>query len=468
MQNGISKQYAIFTHGFFALMAVFAVVFANERFQADGAYYLFKVINYESFQIEHQRFILIFSQALPLLGVKMHLSVSNIILLNSLSNIFFFYLVFLYVVYRLQDQTGGVAVILFQVLGVLHLQFTPMYEIWYGAVLLVPLRSHIFFERHSTAPDWLVFTALMITVLFSHPLLFIPLIFILIFSTVENWWMHWRVFIAVVISFVSWYIIKKIFLTEYEANKISMLDTSWNKAYLNLIKPAYLWAQVKYFFTYYTVPTCLFLFSLLFYLVRRARVKAMLLFCFFIGHIVVVNFTHVNDATLTPYFERMYMPLIAIAVLPFLYDIFTQLLLTNVIGGTIVALIVVWRIGRFVDVGLDYKEATAHADKAIVAATQMQGSKFELNHSDSQWCMKLMDWSFAMETMVRSAAKNPNRTITIAIWSDFDEANNRERLKNNPNEFMMRCFEVVPDTHLNPKYFKVQHGHYRYLPEVCK
>ncbi|HET6991795.1 MAG TPA: hypothetical protein VFJ43_10745, partial [Bacteroidia bacterium] len=77
------NYYSILTRLFFLIMAIFAVVFAQERFQADGAYYLFKVVNNGQFQIEHQRFILAVSQILPLIGVKLGLSLNAIIILNS-------------------------------------------------------------------------------------------------------------------------------------------------------------------------------------------------------------------------------------------------------------------------------------------------------------------------------------------------------------------------------------------------
>src|SRR6476620_3064741 len=103
--NFFRDKYNFWTHIFFVAMTIFALVYAHERFQADGAYYLFKVVNFGHFQIEHQRFILIFSQWLPLLGAKMGASLHTIILLNSVSNIIFFYVIFWYCVYVLLDQT---------------------------------------------------------------------------------------------------------------------------------------------------------------------------------------------------------------------------------------------------------------------------------------------------------------------------------------------------------------------------
>jgi hypothetical protein len=153
-------------------MALFAIVFAPERFQADGAYYLFKVVNFEHFQIEHQRYILAVSQILPLVGVKIGLSLNSIFVLNSLNNVVFFYLIFLYAVYYLKDKTAGIAIILFMVFGVLHIQFTPMYEIWYGIILIVLVHTHLIQKRYFLVNDLFFLGIIFITILFSHPLLF--------------------------------------------------------------------------------------------------------------------------------------------------------------------------------------------------------------------------------------------------------------------------------------------------------
>jgi hypothetical protein len=446
-------------------MAVFAIVFAKERFQADGAYYLFKIVNYEDFQVEHQRYILAVSQALPLLGAKLGLSLDTIFILNSLNNVVFFYLVFLYAVYYLGDKTAGIAVILFMVFGVLHIQFTPMYEIWYGTILLVLVRSHLVQGRTIFFKDLLLVGLIMLTILFSHPLLFIPLLFILLFEAMETWNIQWRMFFCVVIVFISWYAIKKLFLSTYESGKMSLLDTSWNKAYKDLLDPAYYWKLFKFFFTYYTIPVIAYLLTMGYYIFRKARGKMILLSVFFFGHILLINFTHMMDWELSPYFERMYMPIIPIVFLPFLYDFFTQLALRNNVGAVILVLLVSWRVARFVDVGLDYKKHTALSERVIEEAQKLPGSKFELHPDDYKSCLKHTDWSFTMESMLRSTAMDKSHTVTVCTWEDLAEAGNAQRL--NENDYMMRRWEIMPDYAMNEKYFHIRHGKYVQLAPVC-
>jgi hypothetical protein len=459
------NYYSILSNLFFIAMAVFAIVFAKERFQADGAYYLFKIVNSGHFQIEHQRYILAVSQALPLLGAKLGMSMNAIIVLNSLNNVVFFYLVFLYAVYFLKDQTAGVAIILFMVFGVLHIQFTPMYEIWYGTILIVLVRSHMLQGRYIFMKDLLLVGIIMLTVLFAHPLLFIPLLFVIMFDAMETWRIQWRMFFCIVIVFVSWYTIKKLFLSSYEAGKMSMLDTSWNKAYKDLLMPGYYWKLFKFFFTYYTIPVIVYLLTMGYYIFRKARGKMILLSAFFFGHILLINFTHEMDWTISPYFERMYMPIIPIVFLPFLYDFFTQLALRNGVGAFILIAIVGWRIGRFVDVGMDYKKLTAKAERLITEAQKLPGSKFQVNNDDYRGCYHYLDWSFTMESMLRSSAIDKTHPVTICTWEDMFESGNEARLKE--NEFMMRRWEITPDDATNQTYFHVQHGKYVMQPAVC-
>jgi hypothetical protein len=459
------NYYFLLTNTFFLLMAIFAIVFAKERFQADGAYYLFKIVNNEDFQIEHQRYILAASQVLPLLGAKLGFSMNAIFILNSLNNVVFFYLVFLYAVYFLKDKTAGVAVILFMCFGVLHIQFTPMYEIWYGTILLVLVRSHFVQGRTIFLKDLVLVGLIMLTVLFSHPLLFIPLLFIILFEAMETWNIQWRLFFCIVTVFISWYVIKKLFLSEYEAGKVSMLDTTWNEAYKNLLDPGYYWKLFKFFFTYYTIPVVVYLLSMGYYIFRKARGKIILMSLFFFGHILLINFTHGMDWELTPYFERMYMPIIPIVFLPFLYDFFTQLALRNNFGAFILVLLIGWRIARFVDIGFDYKKRTADSELVIAQAQQLHGSKFELHPDDYKGCMKYIDWSFTMESMLRSVEMDKTHTVTICTWEDLLEHNNRQRL--NENDYMMRRWEVMPDYATNQKYFHIQPGKYQLLKPVC-
>jgi hypothetical protein len=174
------------------------------------------------------------------------------------------------------------------------------------------------------------------------------------------------------------------------------------------------------------------------------------------------------DPVLTPYFERMYMPLLPIVFFPFMYDIFTQFFLRNVVGGILIAMVVTWRFARFVQVGMEYHERTVIAEKAIEKAWEHQGSKFILDRFDlGQWkCMEWVDWSFTMESMLRSAAVDKQKTVSIATQEDLTTDQNARLLSR--HNYVMRRWEVMNDNTVNADYFVMKEGEYVQLEEVCK
>ncbi len=80
--------------------------------------------------------------------------------------------------------------------------------------------------------------------------------------------------------------------------------------------------------------------------------------------------------------------------------------------------------------------------------------------------MSFIDWSFTMESMLRSSAMDKNHTVTICTWEDLEEGKNNRRL--HEKTFMMRRWEVMPDSYVNQKYFHIRNGTYVQLKEMCR
>ncbi len=464
----LKGAYTKWTTWFFFVMAVFAILFAKERFQADGAHYLLHVANSENFRIEHQRFILAFSQFLPWIGVKLGGSLNLIFILNSLNAVLWFYILFLYATYYLKDRRAGIAIVLTHVLGVLHIQFTPMYEIWYGIPLVILLYSHLSQGKVSHLRDLIFFGAVLVTALFAHPLLFIPIAFALIYSALEKRKLEIKILIISVLLFAGWYVAKKLMLTEYEAGKLGLATADWNESYRQLLRPAYYWELIQFFFTWYTIPILILVWTSLFFLVRKMKVQLLVSLLFFIGHILVVNFTHTNDPILTPYFERMYLPLIPIVLIPLVFTLCREMQLSQSFIVVSLLLIIGWRIGRFTDVGMDYKARTEQVEQLINVAHKKSGSKFVMNEADYKSCFKWADWSFPMETLLRSGSMHRNSGIQVSIATpdDMNENDNRNRLR--ADEFVLRRWEIMKDSEINSQYFRISRGRYIELPAICQ
>jgi len=459
-------DYTKWTRIFFAVMTIFAVVFANERFQADGAHYLLHVVQSENFRVEHQRFILIFSQALPWAGVQLGLPLSSVIVLNSINPVVWWLILFLYATYFLRDRHAGTAIILTHVFGVLHIQFTPMYEIWYGIPLVILLYAHLRNRRTSRPVDLLLFFAILITVLFAHPLLPIAVAFTFIYYFIEQKKIDWKILIPVAIITACWYITKKMMLTEYEAGKIAAVGADWNNSPELLLHFGYYGKLFSFFLTWYLVPVVLLAWLVLFFWLRKMWKQLLLVCGFFAGHVLLISFAFGNDPELTPYFERMYLPLIPIVLIPFFFTLCRELQFSRSFILLSLLLLVGWRIGRFCDVGRDYKHRTELTMQLIAQAQKQTGSKFIIAQSDVNSCFSWIDWSYPMETLLRSTATEPYKHITIISEEDLEENGNREKL--DEDEFLFRRWDIMKDRNLNPDYFRLSEGKYKQLQPICR
>lgn len=388
-----------------------------------------------------------------------------IVVLNSLNNIVYFFGLFMLCVIRFKDYIAAWSIVLLTVLGILHLQFTPMYEIWYGAPLVVVLYSMLHKNVLRTPLNVVLFYGVLITALFSHPLLFIAVLFALLFHFLRSRKIEWRMWIGVALSFIVWYLIKKLALTEYEAGKISMLDPGWNKAYENLFKPAHYLRMLKFFFTYFTVTGTMFALLVAFYVMRRSWWKLALILSFCGGHIILISFTHQPDPELTPYFERMYLPFVTMILIAFLFDTWTIRLISVRTGAIAIVLIVAYRMWLYLDLSQLYIQRKVQTEELIRSCSINGGSKFILAQSDYSTCFNYVDWSLPMETALRSSLLQLPATTNVIIEDDLNEGNNRSTL--NANNFLFRRWDVMNDEQLNPKYFKMQHGLYQPAPLQC-
>src|SRR5580765_2948330 len=78
-------------HAFFALMAVLAIVYFKERLFVDTTYFAFHLLNDESFRVEHQRFIVLLSEILPLIAIHLSLSMQAVLIVYSVGHVLYFY-----------------------------------------------------------------------------------------------------------------------------------------------------------------------------------------------------------------------------------------------------------------------------------------------------------------------------------------------------------------------------------------
>lgn len=81
------------------------------------------------------------TQWLPVLGAQLGVSMAALITLFSLGNVVLLVLCYVFVSIRLRDRESGTALVAVQVVGLAHALFCPIFEFYYGALLLVVFRA---------------------------------------------------------------------------------------------------------------------------------------------------------------------------------------------------------------------------------------------------------------------------------------------------------------------------------------
>ncbi|HEX7411877.1 MAG TPA: hypothetical protein VF298_07025, partial [Bacteroidales bacterium] len=302
----------------FILLALLSVFLYRERIYADAGYYLFNVVNSGSFWIEHDRYVLAISQLLPLTGVWLGLSMKPILIMYSVGHVLFFYLLFLFVYFGLDDRRSGLMLILLQTVGILHSFFTPQFELYYGIGLLITFYA-IFRQDILGWFAILLMVVLEFFALTSHPLIFLLFAFVMLFDIRKKEPRDWKLYILFVLVFAGALYFKFTTFSAYEQAKINwQFNYDDNKLYLNLNSPDYLLKLGLFLLHYYAEVIVLWIIGILMLLRYKAFMKALMVIMSFIGYIALVNSAY-SGIEYSRYIEQVYFPLVFIALIPVIY-----------------------------------------------------------------------------------------------------------------------------------------------------
>jgi hypothetical protein len=171
-----------------ALLILLSIFFAKERMLfLDSSIYLFEIINRENFYFPYRRFANVFNQFLPLIGVKLHFKTHIILLLYSLNIQLLFTTIFLIIHFGLKQKQLAFAIPLFQLMICYESFFLPVSELSIGiAFLILWLAVSQTKAKFNGKNYWFISIFLSIIIAFSHPILILPILFVLIYNLIEK------------------------------------------------------------------------------------------------------------------------------------------------------------------------------------------------------------------------------------------------------------------------------------------
>jgi hypothetical protein len=444
-----------------ALFALAAYTY-KARIFADSGFYVSQFINNETFWIECQRIVLGISQIIPLIGVWTGLQIKYVLLLYSLSHVVFFYFLFLFVYYGLRDRRSGLLIILFQTVGIMHSFFTPMFELYYGAPLLItfyalwrlPFRFNVIF----------ILLILEVLILLSHPLAFMLFVFLLFYDYSRETAKPFKYYLAVILVFIGAIAFKYFIMCDYESGKFAwQFNYTDNTQYLQLLNPSYYKTLGMFMLRYYSEVLAAFVIVIYMLVNRRQWFRLLVVAGTFFTYVFLVNSTY----TVSPsrYMEQVMFPFVPIVFIPLIYGFPSkgrQGLLN--ISILLISALILYRLAVIYYGSEIFMKRVAQMEQLIEVARQKGGSKFVVSEEVSDHGYTQVNWSYPIESMLLSAIDGNDIAVTIAPEADLNFNDNYNKIE--ANQFIFRKWELKNHSWLNKRYFHLDIGPYRNINDT--
>lgn len=439
----------ILSHLFFLLLFILAFFYREERLISDASYYFFRVVNNESFWVEHDRYILILSQVAPWIGSNLGLELSNVVLISSLGHVFFFYSIYLISRYVFREVYAGLILLSIQLLGITSGFFVPMFEFYYAMGLLVLF--NVVFKKSKHPLRHLVLIVLAFFIITAHFYAILLLIYSLLFHAFENKDFKLKKYVPYAILIALFMLLKPLVISSYEKEKTSyfLYSLSHNTYDFNYLK---LW--LNYIYTHYWD------WALLVFLIISTMLykKKYLLFTGFLvsllGLIVMVNVSDYGF-DVSRYKEQVNFSLMFITGFTFVYCL--SILSPSVYKYSllaIVSLVFIFRLYSIKEEGRQFTDRLDEMKQIMNKAQETEGTKFVINSEELKYDP---NWSYPVESLIFSAIHN-KKCVSIVTEDDYYFEENNEKIK--PSQYLFRRWEVYGLTRLNERYFGLDDSEY--------
>lgn len=441
----------------FAVLIAMAIVFFRERLLVDSGYYLLRMINHGWPWVEHQRYILVFSQILPWLGVVFQLPLKVILLLYSLNHVIFPLLVFYLTVKIYNKPIAGFVLLLFQVTSLITGFFVPMFELYYAGSLLVLFVSSLFSHKSLTSNIILFLSGFFI--ISSHPIGIVLLFMVMVIHFLKHKWEKVPIYGVIVTITLAMLLLKYFNASEYESGKTAAIISGFSEGKYNL---AWLGGMIGFVFSNY-LPVLIIAIGIWTAMIINKSVKEA--FVYFVFFLVIFFLSALNTGTLqiSRYNEQVWFPLSVIALMPLLTTKFTgriEKLKPLLMAGFV--LFFAFRVNLIREEGNRYTQRTEIMMKMISKARQLKGQHFVVNEKDLEIeGVPGPNWSYPIESLLFSAESGPDAALTICTTEDY-YFNDVYRELDGTNYIFWRI-GTEPHKGLNEKYFRLQNGEYLQL-----
>lgn len=462
-----NKLLVLTGHLFFLIYFLFAVFYAKERVLfVDSAYQFFKIINFEDFNIEAGRFSAVITQIPLLTAVKLHLPLNWLLLIFSLSFPLLYYLIYLISVYLFKQPAAGILLCLSLCITIRHSFFHVVTEthqaIAYSCLFFAWLNSTSI--KTSQFKKILTGSVILVLALFSHPVAYLTLIFVLLFYLGDKQGFDKKL-IGIISVFIFGVVVFKYLNTPtgtYEGQFLSQvsyfhelifhIDTFASKSFYD-----------QFYNRLYRLPFYMIMLVSIYYLFKLNFKKLIIVPIAYFGFLTFTLLIY-NKGDSQIMMERAFMPLAFFAGLPLVYDILSKGDRLKWFKTVIIIAMLTYGMNWIYRTANYFTDRIEYMGQFISYMNDSKIDKLLIGGDDTSKRIIYIPWAFGVETLIYSSLKSPEFSKTVYVHD-----NPKEIDCSSPDLLLLVHFDQNNDVKLlNEKYFKLPATTYKLLDRPFK
>ncbi|MBL7894375.1 MAG: hypothetical protein JNK50_03705 [Bacteroidia bacterium] len=455
---------------FFTIYFIYCAFFYLERTVSfDAAYYSFKILHRENFNIENDRWGAFYTQLLPLLGIKCGINLKGFLFLYSISFAIWNFIFFTIILKALKNYKLAFSYLLSIILFYRYSFYYPVSEIHstFGLMfilfaLIEYLNENIITKKGYVAIIFFVL-ACSLLIAYTHVLAIVPILFWFFYKLamlIEN-----REFkpSIVLVSFLPIIILAlKILLIpkdSYDASKMIGIN-EFKKVLTDLNNIESFQFFKEFFVNHFLVNILIFVVVILFLLLRRFWLQSLILVTGFIGLIILVIAYNTNHDS--PLNYQNYYCLFGVIIGVSISQNFLFHFKYKYIFG-LVLIVLSFNFYKLTKSGLSIYDRTKYIERTIENLRNREGKKFVVCAWNFDWKTVWVDWDLSFESLLLSSLENPKNSMTffsVINTSQFDSI-----IKTQPKcfigiQFLPYWFNLNTDS-FNKNYFNFEDEYYQ-------
>jgi hypothetical protein len=460
----MKKYLIILGHLSLLITALLAVIFYKERvFFVDPGQQLFEMINEGGYKIFVKRYSMAINQTIPLIAIKLGLSLKTIVIAYSLSFIAIFYLCFVISVYNFKNVAAGLAIAwapLFIRLAFGH----SISEAWLGvaySVLFYALLNYYDIWKKK-GPLFIVLFYFLIILIFSinyfiHPITLFTISFAIGFTYFyKKAYKQPYIYIVALISILP-YIYKFIFPSHtHEENFFAGIKIADKLLPHIMHLPLWEFLTISFFKIYFIGAILLLFIGFWTYRKKQLLVLAFIVGFIFFYFIIACLAFYKGDSPFA--LESRLIPIVFMVVIPFVEYLKEQKRNYIVIIG-LMAILTFSFIDLSYQVKLVHTKRLSYYESVLNESQQYPEQKFYVRIPEGKKT-PVNSWGSGVETLLLTSIEGKENSRTV-IFVKRDLALD-EGLKYWPCVFLwVPWYMFYPEEFLNKNYFDLKCTAYR-------